>query len=49
MYTTTTAAGAVLNYAEWSVILEPILHRKPVRGDSLLCNRWQTSAQAYTA
>jgi len=30
----------------WSVILEPILHRKPVRGDLLLCTRWQTSAQA---
>ena len=28
------------------VILQPILHRKPVRGDLLLCNRWQTSAQA---
>jgi len=24
------------------VILQPILHRKPVRGDLLLCNRWQT-------
>jgi len=31
----------------WSVILEPILHRKPVRGDLLLCNRWQASAQAW--
>ena len=28
------------------VIVQPILHRKPVRGDMLLCNRWQTSAQA---
>ena len=28
------------------VILQPILHRKPVRGDLLLCDRWQTSAQA---
>ena len=24
----------------WSMILQPILHRKPVRGDLLLCNRW---------
>jgi len=30
----------------WSMILQPILHRKPVRGDLLLCIRWQTSAQA---
>ena len=28
------------------MILRPILHRKPVRGDLLLCKRWQTSAQA---
>ena len=27
------------------MILQPILHRKPVRIDLLLCNRWQTSAQ----
>ena len=30
----------------WSVILQPILHRKPVRTELLLCDRWQTSAQA---
>ena len=32
----------------WSMILQPILLllRKPVRGNLLLCNRWQTSAQA---
>jgi len=30
----------------WSVILETILHKKTVRGDLLLCNKWQTSAQA---
>jgi len=34
---------------EDSVILQPILHRKPVRGDLLLCNRWQTSAQHASA
>jgi len=27
------------------MILQPILHGKPVRGDLLLCNRWQASAQ----
>jgi len=26
--------------------LQPILHRKPVRTDLLLCDKWQTSAQA---
>ena len=26
-------------------VIQPVLHRKPVRGDLLLCNRWQTSAQ----
>jgi len=30
----------------WSMILQPILHKKPVRGDLLLCNKWKTSAQA---
>ena len=30
----------------WLVILQPILHRKPVRTDLLLCDRWQASAQA---
>jgi len=24
----------------WPMIFQPILHRKPVRGDLLLCNRW---------
>ena len=28
------------------MILQPILHRKPVWGDLLPCNRWQTSFQA---
>jgi len=32
----------------WSMILQPILHRKPVRTDLLLCDRWQTSAHACT-
>ena len=30
----------------WAMILQPILHRKPVRTDLLLCDRWQTLAQA---
>ena len=38
--------GVIEEILVWSVILEPILYRKPVRGDLLLCNRWQTSAQA---
>ena len=32
----------------WSVILQAILHRMPVRSDLLLCDRWRTSAQAHT-
>ena len=29
-----------------SVILQPILHRKLVKTDLLLCDRWQTSAES---
>ena len=25
----------------WAMILQPILHRKPVRGGLLLCNRYR--------
>ena len=32
----------------WSMILQPIVLRKPVRTDLLLCDRRQTSAQACT-
>jgi len=35
--------------AVWSMILQPILHRKTVRGDLLLCDKWQTSAQVCCA
>ena len=38
-------AGSVEEILVWSMILQLILYRKPVRRDLLLGNRWQTSAQ----
>jgi len=38
--------GVIEESLVWSLILQPILYRKLVRVDLLLCDKWQTSAQA---